>query len=264
MRVQTEEWQRFIPGVRMYKGKKTLFYNGEILWDENGGYGLDTLIYNRKDRDSWEVIIILPGVEVIPEYTFEYCKSVKKVIMHDSVRRIEDRAFLNCYNLFYIRLSKTLEYIGFQSFYYCESLSSVFIPPSCLEIDDSAFSFCKKLIILSVPQETQLGNHVIQDTALFAKAEELGISNDSEQVNEFVHLMNHEAQYSLHRECASFETSEDNIFEILKERGLQSFVRENHIGITAARYLEENPFSEIDEFKLINKLVLDLMGEVMK
>ena len=97
------------------------------------------------------------------------------------------------------------------------------------------------MIILSVPRETQLGNHVIKDTALFAKAEELGIANDSEEVNEFVHRMNHEAKYALHRECACIEPSEDFIHEILNGRGLQAFSSGNDIGITAARYLEENP-----------------------
>ena len=72
MRVQTEEWRRFIPGVRMYKGKKTLFYNGEILFDSYiYEYGEDDedeifLIYNEEERKSWEVIIVLPGVDSIP------------------------------------------------------------------------------------------------------------------------------------------------------------------------------------------------------
>ena len=69
MRVQTEEWRRFTPGVRMYREKKTLFWNGQPL------------VHNQEERDSWEVIIVLPGVEVIPEMTFSGCRNVKTVII---------------------------------------------------------------------------------------------------------------------------------------------------------------------------------------
>jgi hypothetical protein len=64
-------------GVHMFRGKKTYFYNGEELWDdENDEY----LIYDLFERESWEVFIILPGVEVIPECTFSNCFNVKTVI----------------------------------------------------------------------------------------------------------------------------------------------------------------------------------------
>ena len=83
------------------------------------------------------------------------------------------------------------------------------------------------------------------------------------EMNEWSKSMNQSKEFTLHRECASFELSEDKIFEILKERGLSSFNMGNKIGITAARYLEENSFSEIDEQKLINRDVLDLTKGVV-
>ena len=48
-RVQTEEWRLFIPGVRMYEGKKTLFYNGEKLYDAVNG---EFLSYDYEERES--------------------------------------------------------------------------------------------------------------------------------------------------------------------------------------------------------------------
>ncbi|GFH49985.1 predicted protein [Chaetoceros tenuissimus] len=90
MRVQTEEWQRFIPGIRMYEGKKTLFYNGEILYHVDND---EPLIYNWEERESWEVIIVLPGVEEIPEDCLRECEQIDTVIMSDSVIRIEGWAF---------------------------------------------------------------------------------------------------------------------------------------------------------------------------
>lgn len=107
MRVQTEEWRRFIPGVRMYKGKLTLFYNEEKLCDRRENK-LQYLIYDEKEREKWEVIIVFPGVEVIPEFTFEFCINVETVIMSDSVKRIEDGAFMKCKILKFVRLSKTM------------------------------------------------------------------------------------------------------------------------------------------------------------
>ena len=58
MRVQTEEWRRFIPGVRMYNGKMTLFYNGEKLWEEGDDGHQEFLIYDMRERQTWEVIIV--------------------------------------------------------------------------------------------------------------------------------------------------------------------------------------------------------------
>ncbi|GFH57049.1 hypothetical protein CTEN210_13525 [Chaetoceros tenuissimus] len=268
MRVQTEEWRRFIPGVRNYKGKKTYFYNGEKLWDvETKKY----LIYDQEERDTWEVLIVLPGVEVIPERTFFCCKNLKTVIMADTVKRIEESVFGGCGSLVFVKLSRNLEYIGIEAFYYCESLPSIFIPSSCREIDDYAFVDCINLVIFSVPQHTQLGECVIADTALIYDShfETDGHGyyddneGDNEEVNEWIQNINQNEEFALHRECASYEPSEDVIYGALKERGLSSFTVENKIGITASRYLDENPFSDIREQNLINRLVLDMMGEII-
>ncbi|GFH57059.1 hypothetical protein CTEN210_13535 [Chaetoceros tenuissimus] len=266
MRVQTEEWRRFIPGVRMYKGKKTYFYNGEILRDvETKKY----FIYDKEERDTWQVIIILPGVEVIPEFTFAGCWNVKTVIMADTVKRIEEGAFWYCWSLAFVKLSRNLEYIGANVFVCCQSLPSIFIPPSCTEIDEDAFGDCIKLVILSVPQHTQLGEDIIYGTTLIADSHfetdgHLWYNmDDNEEVNEWIQNINQNEEFALHRECASYEPSEDVIYGALKERGVSSFTVENKIGITASRYLDENPFSDIREQNLINRFVLDMMGEII-
>ncbi|GFH56411.1 hypothetical protein CTEN210_12887 [Chaetoceros tenuissimus] len=167
MRVQTEEWRRFVPGVRMYKGKKTLFYNGEILWEGDDFITGDPLIYNTEERQSWEVIIVLPGVEVIPENSFCKCFNLKTVIMADTVRRIGNGTFSLCTSLVFVRFSRSLEYIGSYAFFICPSLSSIFIPPSCREIGSNAFNGCRKLLILSVPHHTQLGQNSFDCCILF-------------------------------------------------------------------------------------------------
>ena len=292
MRVQTEEWRRFIPGVRMYKGKKTLFYNGENLWDKENGR---RLIFSQEERLSWEVIIILPGVEVIPQFTFEGCDNVKTVIMADTVKRVESQTFGGCRNLEYVKLSKSLESIGYSAFDCCFSLTSIFIPPSCREIGDFAFDNCTNLIIFVVPQHTQLGRNVIKDTPLFQASpfednedgyyrkpeivnqwiKNVNSLNDEfdlhlhqyylndDQVTDFIQPFNQDEKFALHRECASIDFSENNIYEIFKRQGFSSIHIKNKIGLTAFEYLQQNPYTDITEQKLINRYVLDLIGEII-
>ncbi len=68
-------------------------------------------------------------------------------------------------------------------------------------------------------------------------------------------------EFDLHRECASLNPSEEVIYAIFKDRGQKCFQLKNNIGITASKYLYENPYTDITEQKLINRLVLDMMGE---
>ncbi|GFH44365.1 hypothetical protein CTEN210_00839 [Chaetoceros tenuissimus] len=277
MRVQTEEWRRFIPGVRMYKGKKTLFYNGEKLYDSETG---EHLVYNQEEQLSWEVIIVLPGVEIIPQDTFPHLKKLKIVIMADTVRRIERGAFFGCESLSYVRLSTSLEYIGMGAFCHCSSLTSIFVPPSCREIDIDAFDNCQSLIIFHVPQGTEIGHGVIGFTALFKASPfadriihfvpNLLIPTDfrrNQQIRneliQWIKNINQGEQFALHRACSSFNPLEEIIYEIVKRQGISSLKKQNSIGVTASQYLQENPYSDIEERKIINRYVLDMMGEAV-
>ena len=61
----------------MYKGKKTFFWNGEILW-EGPDWNRRNLSHDEEERNTWQVIIVLPGVEVIPRFTFCDCENLEK------------------------------------------------------------------------------------------------------------------------------------------------------------------------------------------
>ena len=209
MSISESEWRNFTAGVRMYKGKNTFFYNGEILWEGDDEVG-HPLIYDWEERDSWKVIIILPGVEIIPELTFRCCRNVETLIMADTVRRIEDDAFWGCRSLKFVKLSRNLEYIGAWAFATCESMTSIFIPQSCVEIDYEAFWKCKRLIIFSVPQHTRLGRSVIHDTALknlspFKEDGQFPSEERNDGLNAWLHNgnINMGQEYSLHRAFAS-------------------------------------------------------------
>ncbi|GFH56954.1 hypothetical protein CTEN210_13430 [Chaetoceros tenuissimus] len=255
-------------GVHMYRGKRTLFYKGEILYKfETGEY----LIYDKDERESWEVIIVLPGVEVIHHGTFNECRNIETVIMADTVKRIENEAFDSCLNLKFVKLSRNLEFIGTNTFWYCKSLTSVFIPASCREIGDWAFYNCKRLLILVLPPYTQLGEDVFESTALMKRSpfetDENGDydrndDNEEETVDQWIKSINNEEAYVLHRACSSFNPSSENIHALVKRQGIELMRMKNTIGVTPSQYLEANKFAEISEKDIINRYISEMMGEV--
>ncbi|GFH50234.1 predicted protein [Chaetoceros tenuissimus] len=155
MRVQTEEWRKFVPGVRMYQGKKTLFYNGCPLIDYNGF----PLVYSTEERKTWEVVILLPGVEVVPAYTFKECIKLESVIMNDDVKRLEEGCFCKCLFLVYISFSKNLQFIGRFVFYRCRSLPSLDLPSTCGEVDVLAFDGCDQFYSNATESKRRKTNH---------------------------------------------------------------------------------------------------------
>ncbi|GFH56322.1 leucine-rich repeat domain-containing protein [Chaetoceros tenuissimus] len=264
-------------GAHLYRGKRTFFYNGGTLWKHDylfemlidaGMYDKPPPIYNDEERNTWQVVIVLPGVERISDLAFKGCANLETVIMADSVKRIEYEAFERCESLLYVRLSKNLEYIGECSFENCKSLTSIFIPPSCRQIDRFAFNHryayyhgCGKLIIFSVSQHTQLGEGVFSGTALIEASP--FDSSDHDRVNEWINTLNDGQDFSLHRECASMNPSFDRIYENVKAQGLKTLYRKNSIGITALDHLSANPYSEVDQQAIAKKYILEMMGEVV-
>ena len=248
----------------MYKGKKTLFYNGEKLWDDEVR---EPLIYNKEERNSWQVVIILPGVEIIPQWTFCDCAKIYKVIMADSVTIIVGAAFEKCVSLDFVQLSRNLEYIGIAAFYACYSLPSICIPPSCTEICNKAFCDCK-LLILGLPPHVELGENVFQNTALIKKSpfrrDEDGDyeNNNEEEVVQWIRSINNEGAYALHHACASYNPLSEIIHDLVKRQGINAMKVKNAIGITPSQYLEANTFPDISEKEIVNKYVLEMMGDV--
>ena len=188
--------------------------------------------------------------------------------MSDDVRRIEDWAFSCCKSLVFVRLSRSLEFIGAGAFYGCGSLTSIFIPPSCREIGRNAFALCEKLIIFSVSENTRIGENIFAKTKLFQlspfeEVDGFGRYNNHDQVNEWVRDINTNQEYALHRACCSFNPLVDIIYQIVRRNGFQAFKVPNAIGINPSRYLEANPFGTKDvQKKVINRYILEMMGEI--
>ncbi|GFH56885.1 hypothetical protein CTEN210_13361 [Chaetoceros tenuissimus] len=188
--------------------------------------------------------------------------------MAGTVKRIEHVGFIGCRSLEYVKLSRNLEY-GENTFYSCWSLTSIFIPQSCRVIDRDAFRGCKELIILHVPQTTELGETIISETALIESSpfetEYRGeYDGNDEEVNTSIKNMNgNDEKYALHRACSSFDPQTDTVNVIVKSKGLAAFQKENALGITPLHYLEENPLADIDQRILVKRYILEMMGETI-
>ncbi|GFH47240.1 hypothetical protein CTEN210_03715 [Chaetoceros tenuissimus] len=261
------------PGVRMYNNLKTLFYNGEKLWEGDEDYfdELDLeeepahpLVYTRDDRKSWQQIVVLTGVEEIPACTFQGCVNVEKVVMYD-VRWIRSRAYLECKKLRHVTFSQNLEVVGPNALRDCASLSSIFFPDSCREIQDWALARCDRLEIVSVPRHTKIRDFAFDDTALITKNKGAGFTGFFNWCHDWVKYINFEEEYSLHRACSSSTPTEDMIYQIMKEQGgPKTFHEPNKVQITPSQYLSENPFAEhIEEKSLIQRYILEMMGETV-
>jgi hypothetical protein len=126
-------------------------------------------------------------------------------------------------------------------------------------------------MIFSVPQQTQLGDHVIAKTFLIAHSSfetNSDRSYENDEVNQWIKNMNREEIYSLHRACSSFDPPlENDLLAILKRQGLRALKERNtickYIGITPSEYLEANPNADIDEQEIVKKYILEMMGEVV-
>lgn len=281
-----ENKRKYEMRVATVDGLVTLFYDGsKMLYNEEldlewhraynhersagrDGSGAARILSNEckeyiKERWTWQQIIVVEGVTEISEHTFESCYSISRVIFADTVVRIEKRAFLYCKNLYHIKLSINLELIGEEAFEYC-NLFSVFVPPTCTEIGRSAFECNENLFILNVPQHTELGRGIINDTRLMKI---LGYSYwmqniiNPPEVNEKIKSVNDGDEYHLHRVCSSFQPRKQVIGAIIDENGIGAFQERNGIGITASHYLAKNPYKDITELDIIRDYIMKKMGE---
>ena len=98
----------------------------------------------------------------IYKYAFAKCKSVKKVVLPESLVCIGEYAFSES-SLTEIELPNGLKEIGRRAFGDCNNLKRVDIPDSVEKLGDSAFAYCQNLVEVNVPSHTALGKDVFLD-----------------------------------------------------------------------------------------------------
>lgn len=90
-------------------------------------FGADTYDKNAtKVPASLEVLVFGDGAEEISDNAFAGCKTLSCVILPDSVKRIGNFAFYECYDLVYVNLGR-VKSIGDYAFGYCSSLFKMVI-----------------------------------------------------------------------------------------------------------------------------------------
>ena len=139
--------------------------------DIGGGY--EVVCYNGKGGDV-RVPSSFSGrpVTSIGTFSFDYRKGINRIVLPNTIKRIEHLAFHGCemhtivlpnsitcvdYSAFEqsslesITLPSSLTSINSKLFYYCTKLKSVTIPSSVKRIDDDAFANCTALESIRIP-----------------------------------------------------------------------------------------------------------------
>lgn len=90
--------------------------------------------------------LVIPGdIKEIGKSAFEYCISVKKVILSEGVERIMDAAFYGCTKLESITLPNSLKIINSYSFQNCTNLKEILFNSSLESVGELAFGGCENL-----------------------------------------------------------------------------------------------------------------------
>jgi len=105
--------------------------------------------------NTLEEVTITSGKK-IKDYSFYNCKSIKKVILPDSIDTIESFAFYKCSGLEEIKFPKDLEVIEEYSFYDCINIKNIEINNNLKEIKSYAFKGCISLKNVYINKESKL------------------------------------------------------------------------------------------------------------
>ena len=131
----------------------TVTYQGDDYWEADSYSGditiPETITLNNKSY----------SVTAIGRFAFNGCKSLKSVIIPNSVRTIDKGAFRCCEELTSVSLPNTVTTLSPELFYGCSSLSDITIPNSVTTIDIYAFWGCTGLTSISIPNSvTSIGH----------------------------------------------------------------------------------------------------------
>lgn len=121
----------------------TFTYEYELL--DDGTYAIQSV-----EKGKYAKKLVIPdtyegkSVSTIKSGVFEANSQLEEIVVPESVKTIESRAFYGCENLVTLDLG-SVERIGEEAFANCSNLQEVFIPESVKELGNSAFSNCAKL-----------------------------------------------------------------------------------------------------------------------
>lgn len=147
-------------------GTLTIEGTGKPPWD----------LYKEWDayKDSVRCFTVRSGITSIPgDWFYDWgdgvsrCKSLKEVLLPDSVSNIYAGAFSGCTALTSVTLGAGLTSIGDSAFNGCTALTSVTLPAGLTSIGDSAFSGCTALTSVTFGAGlTSIGDSAFEGTCL--------------------------------------------------------------------------------------------------
>lgn len=94
---------------------------------------------------------IKEGTKIICDRAFEDCKSLRSLVIPNSVTSIGESAFSFCSSLKSIVIPDSVTSIDTLAFCFCSSLKSLVIPDAVISIGDGAFSTCESLESFVIP-----------------------------------------------------------------------------------------------------------------
>lgn len=103
------------------------------------------------DPQSFTDITVPYGVEVIPDYFFEWFTNIEWMQLPETVTYIGDGAFSLCVNMKYINLPENLTYIGPMAFLSCVKLTEIVVPEGITTLEEWTFKNCEKLKYVTLP-----------------------------------------------------------------------------------------------------------------
>ena len=94
---------------------------------------------------------IIEGVMIICDKAFQFCSSLRSIVIPDGITCIGDMTFYRCSSLTSFVIPDSVTSIGDRAFCGCESLTNIAIPDGVTSIGDYAFSGCKSLTDIVIP-----------------------------------------------------------------------------------------------------------------
>lgn len=127
--------------------------NLSYIYDSQKGYSPFYSIKTLKE------IIIGNSVTSIGWYAFRDCSGLKSVVIPNSITKIGNEAFYGCSGLTSITISNSVTSIEEGTFSGCSSLVSIVIPNSVTSIGENAFRGCSALTNVTIPNSvTKIGS----------------------------------------------------------------------------------------------------------